>query len=158
MAPGGTAVSPLPAGGSHEANLLPTTNIVMWAYTHMNDPRWTWGNEYLLLRQDPTATTPQKVGTNNIHGWSGYVRNGRFFLKTFAKHDLSKTYPDNGSSTELFTDPHFLEVETLGPLVQLQPGEAVELVERWYLFPEVKTPTNDQDVHDHILPKVKNIL
>ena len=158
MAPGGTAVLPLPSGGSHEANLLPTANIVMWAYTKLNDPRWTWGNEYILLRQDATATSPQKVGTNNMHGWAGYVRNGRFFLKTFAVHDLSKPYPDNGSSTELFTDPHFLEVETLGSLVQLKPGEGVELTEKWYLFPEVKTPTSDQDVIKHILPKVNTIL
>ncbi len=158
MAPGGTAVLPLPPGGSHEDNLLPTADLVMWAYTHLGDPRWTWGNEYILLRQDPEATSPQKIGTNNMHGWAGYVRNGRLFLKTFTPHNSTQTYADNGSSTELFTEARFLEVESLGPLVALQPGETVEYTEKWYLFPDVQTPTNDAEVNEYVMPKIKTIL
>lgn len=159
MAPGGTAVLPLPTGGEHsDDNLLPTANLVMWSYTRLNDPRWTWGNEYILLRQDANATTAQKIGANNVHGWAGYVRNGRFFLKTFAPYDPKQTYPDNGSSTELFTEARFLEVESLGPLVMLQPGKSVEYTEKWYLFPDIQTPTNDAEVNEYVLPKVKAIL
>ena len=158
MATGGTAVLPLPEGGSHEEDLLPVATIVLWPYTRMNDPRWTWGSEYILLHQDTSAEGPQKIGANNMHGWSGYVNNGCFFLKTFPKHDLDLAYADKGSSTELFTDPTFLEVESLGPLVNLQPKAEVEHVEEWYLFPDVETPSNDADVNEHVLPKVKSIL
>lgn len=154
MAPGGTAVFPLPPRGSHDQNLLPTTSLNMWAYTNMADPRWTWGNQYLLLRQDPTATTPQKIGGNNAAGWLGYVWHGRFFLKQFPPHDPQASYPDRNSSAELFTDASILELESLAPLVQLAPGASVSHSESWQLFKDVPEPQNDADVVAHLLPKV----
>lgn len=44
MAPGGTAIFPLPPRGPHPGNLQPTGNLAIWAYTDLSDPRWTWGH------------------------------------------------------------------------------------------------------------------
>ncbi len=154
MAPGGVAIAPLPPRGSHVENLLPTSTLALWAYTNMADSRWTWGERYVLLRQDPQATTPQKAGFAVPDGWVAYARAGQLFVKTFA-YDVTACYPDLGSAVELFTNTRMLEVETLGPLTTLEPGAAVEHVEQWQLFDEVPLPTNDADVRAHILPHVQ---
>ena len=154
MAPGGTAVFPLPAQASHDKNLLPTSTLSLWGYTQMADPRWHWGNKYILLRQDPSMTTPQKVGGHNTAGWLGYIHNGRFFVKRFTSHNPESTYPDLNSSAELYTDAHILELESLAPLVQLAPGATMSHRETWQLFNDVPTPQNDEDVVKHLLPKL----
>lgn len=151
MAPGGTAVLPLPSRGSHENNLLPNTQLILWAYTNMADPRWHWGTQYVLLRQEPGNITPQKAGAFVTDGWVGYARDGRFFLKTFAVQP-DAPHPDIHANVELFTCDFMLEVETLGPLVKLAPGTAVTHTEHWFLFDGVPTPANDADVTAHILP------
>jgi hypothetical protein len=67
---------------------------------------------------------------------------------------LSKTRY-HGCCFETFTNPDMLEVETLGPLVSLEPGAAVEHVEEWSLFKDVPAPTNDAEVDRYVLPKVR---
>lgn len=151
MAAGGTAVLPLPPRGTHADNLLPNTRLSLWAYTDMTDPRWYWGQNYVLLRQQPGNTKPQKVGALVTDGWVGYVRDGRCFLKTFAVQP-DAIYPDGNVNAELFTNQFMLEVETLGPLTELLPGTAVTHTETWHLFEGVPTPTNDHDVATAVVP------
>ncbi len=157
MNTGGTAIIPHPPRGSHEDNLLPANSMTMWAYTDMADPRWTWGTRYILLRQDPQAAHPQKVGVRVPDRWAAYARNGHLFLKTFAYHPAA-TYPDLGCSVEAFTNADMLELETVGPLVTVEPGAAIEHVEHWFLFKDVPTPSSDTDVDAHILPKAQSAL
>ncbi len=64
-----------------------------------------------------------------------------------------RRYPDFGCSVEVFTDADMLELETLGPLVRLEPGMTVEHVEQWLLFRGVPLPSKDTDVDRHLLPK-----
>jgi hypothetical protein len=154
MAPGGKAVIPLPPRGSHAENLQPTSVLVLWAYTDMADPRWTWGTRYIMLRQDPRASAPQKVGVRVLDGWIGYVLNNSLFVKTFT-YAPGAEYPDLGASVETFTDSDMLEAETLGPLVSLEPGAAVEHIEDWWLFKDAPLPMTDADVDKNILPKIK---
>jgi hypothetical protein len=155
MAPGGTAILPLPPRGSHPEDLLPGSTLTLWKYTDMSDPRWTWGRKYILLRQDSARTVnPQKIGAAAPDGWAAYARGGHLFLKTF-RHDPAATYPDRGCSVEVFTNQDMLELETLGPLVALSPGAAVEHVEQWRLFRDVPIPRNDADIDAHIVPLVQ---
>ncbi|MEP7357487.1 MAG: hypothetical protein ABI847_09640, partial [Anaerolineales bacterium] len=118
MAPGGTAIVPLPPRGTHTSNLLPVSSLVMWAYTDLADPRWTWGRRHVLLRSQPGAATPQKVGASVPEGWLAYARAGHLFVKRFSPAP-GLDYPDQGSQVEIFTDNRFLELETLGPLADL---------------------------------------
>jgi hypothetical protein len=157
MAQGGKAIIPLPPRGSHAENLLPANVLTMWAYTDMTDPRWTWGNKYIMLRQDPRNDKPQKLGVMNRDGWAAYANKGQLFVKTFAYHP-GATYPDWGCNAETFTWAAMLELETLGPLVRLEPMTAVEHTENWWLFGDVPMPNSDADIDAQVLPKIKSIL
>ncbi|MGD2050024.1 MAG: hypothetical protein PVH03_11020 [Chloroflexota bacterium] len=157
LASSGVAIVPLPPRGPHPENLRPTSALTLWAYTDMSDPRWTWGRQYLLLHQDPEANTPQKIGLHDSDGWAAYARNGHLFVKTF-DYQQDVAYPDFNSTVEVFTDAQILEVETLGPLVELAPGATAEHVERWFLFRDVPAPEDDVGVEEHVLPKIKAAL
>lgn len=154
MAQGGKAIIPLPPRGSHEEHLAPTNTLTLWAYTDMADPRWGWGSEYVMLRQDPEMERPQKVGAMVPDGWVAHARGGHLFVKRFTYVE-GACYPDFGCSVETFTNADFLELETVAPLVQLQPEASVEYVEHWFLFRDVPMPSDDADVNEHILPQVK---
>ena len=158
MAPGGTAILPLPTRGSHPKDLLPGSSLTLWKYTDMSDPRWAWGRKYILLRQDSSPTvTPQKIGAAVADGWAAYARAGRLFLKTF-RHDPAATYPDRGCSVEVFTNKDMLELETLGPLATLSPGETVEHIEHWWLFGDVPIPRSDADIDASVFPLVQAVI
>jgi hypothetical protein len=153
MASEGVAVLPLPPRGSHPDNLLPTSRLAMWAYTDMTDPRWVWGQKYILLRQDPQKSPPQKIGASVPDGWAAYCRHGHLFIKLFT-FQPDQEYPDLGSSAALFTNGDILEVETLGPLALLSPGQSVDHTEDWFLFDGVAAPADDRDVDRLIIPKL----
>jgi hypothetical protein len=139
MAPGGTAITGFPPRGRHPQNLEATNPLVMWAYTDLSDPRWRFTRKYLTLRQEPNNSDPQKVGSFNRDTWAVYVLNDEAFLKR-AQADPSKAYPDFGCSFETFTNNEFLELETLGPLTRVAPGQTVEQTEHWTLFRHVQLP------------------
>lgn len=153
MAQGGKLVLPQPPRGSHETDLLPVNTMTFWSYTDMADPRWTWGTKYIMLRQDPSAQKPQKIGLMNTQNWMAYINAGNMFLKKFT-YIQGANYPDWGCSCETFTNADMLEVETVAPLYKLEPDQSVEHVEHWFLFKGVETPLTDADVDKNILPKV----
>jgi hypothetical protein len=137
MAQGGMAVTGFPPRGHHPANLEATNPLVMWAYTDLSDPRWKFTKKYLTLRQDPNNSEAQKLGMFNPDTWGAYLLNGEAFVKRTSANPAS-TYTDFGCSFETFTNNEFLEMETLGPMTKVQPGQTVEHVERWGLFKNVK--------------------
>ena len=132
MSQGGRAIFPQEPYRPHPDYLLPARPMVLWHYTDMKDPRWIWGTKYFQLRQDPGATTKQKVGILNAQGWAAYYLRGEVLIKRYG-YDPKATYADHGCNTETFTDPEMLEVETLGPLVKLMPEGKAEHVEHWIL-------------------------
>ncbi len=132
MAPGGVGVAGLPPRVRHEDRLLPANALAMWGYTDLSDPRWKFLPRHILLRQDPSAVTPQKLGLFNERSWVAYQLDGEVFLKR-ATADAAREYPDYGVSVEIFTNGDMLELETLGPLENVAPGGAAEHVEEWSL-------------------------
>jgi hypothetical protein len=137
MAQGGMAITGFPPRGKHPVNLEATNPLTMWAYTDLSDPRWKFTKKYLMLRQDPNNSDAQKLGLFNPDTWAAYLLNGEAFVKR-ATADPGKTYTDFGCSFETFTNNEFLEIETLGPLTKVAPGQTVEHTERWGLFRNVK--------------------
>jgi len=129
----GRAVVPQEPYFSHgPGHLLPIRPIALWEYTKMGDPRWTWGSKYIQLRQDPEAKVSQKIGVLNRQGWAAYVLGGEVFIKKFPFRKDGE-YPDYNTNTQIYTDANILEVETLGPLTTLAPGEQAEHWEEWSL-------------------------
>jgi hypothetical protein len=156
MEGGGTAIIPMPPRGEHPRDLQPASNLTLWAYTDISDSRWVWGRKYILLRQDSNRTDPEKLGAMVTSGWVAYARAGHCLIKTFT-YQPGATYPDMGSSVEVFTNSSMLEVETLGPLTTIPPGGMVEHVEDWFLFDDVLMPENDAEVDASILPLVQQV-
>ncbi|MBA2701116.1 MAG: hypothetical protein H0U58_05355 [Chloroflexi bacterium] len=152
MAPGGRAVFPQEDYRPHPEWLDPARPIVLWRFTDMSDPRWTWGRRYIQLRQDPNATTKQKAGFLNTKGWAAYLLGGDVFIKRF-DHEAGASYPDFGCNTETYADAAMLEVETLGPLVRLLPGEHVDHVERWSLH-KATIGEDETEIDEKLLPVI----
>ncbi len=99
---------------------------------------------------------PQKLGAMVPNGWCASARSGVLFVKRF-QHDANAAYVDWGSTVETFTNHEMIELETLGPLVTLEPGNAVEHVEHWHLFRNVPTPRTEADVDKFVVPKLRKI-
>jgi hypothetical protein len=157
MAPGGTAVTGFPPRGKHPAHLEATNPLVMWAYTDLSDSRWKFTKKYLMLRQDPKNSEPQKLGLFNPDSWAAYILNGEAFVKRTSS-DPAKTYPDFGCSFETFTNNDFLEMETLGPLTKVQPGRTVEQVEHWGLYRHLAlSDWTDEELDRVLLPLVRSV-
>jgi hypothetical protein len=137
MAPGGVGITRFPPRGTHPEDLPPTNPLIMWAFTDLSDPRWTFTKKYLVLRQDPSSASPQKLGLFNEETIGAYLLGSELFVKKYDA-DPSKVYADFGASYETFTNADFLELETLGPLETVAPGATVDHVERWSLHRNVE--------------------
>jgi hypothetical protein len=154
---GGVAIIPIPPRGPHTEFLLPTHSMTMWAYTNMADPRWTWGNKFILLRQDTKDQWPQKFGMSVSDGWAAYAHGGRVFVKQ-AAYIPGAPYPDNGCSMEFFTNSEMLEVESLSPTLTLEPGASAEQTETWTLLKDIPQPNSEADVVANVMPAVQKVV
>ncbi|MBV9265474.1 MAG: hypothetical protein JO061_04820 [Acidobacteriaceae bacterium] len=155
MAPGGRAITGFPPRGRHPINLQATNPLVMWAYTDLSDSRLKFTKKYLILRQDPNNHEAEKVGLFNTNTWVAYVLNNEAFVKQY-RADTSKTYPDFGCSFETFTNNEFLEIETLGFLTKVQPGQSISHLEQWSLHKSIAIPAlTDSELDRVILPLLR---
>jgi hypothetical protein len=132
MKPEGLEIIPQPALGEHPRDLLPNRGVVLWAYTDLSDLRLTLGTKFWLLRQSP-GYPPIKIGLAHRERWIAYVLSDSLFIKTF-EYNPAAFYPDGGCNFETFSDSEMLEIETLGSMVTLNPGEAANHHEIWHLF------------------------
>ncbi len=128
MNPGGTAIVPQEPYKKHADALLPARPLVLWHYTDLSDSRFAIGPKYIRLSTNEKMPEPQKFGVLNKTGWAAYAKNGLLFVKRM-KYEEGATYPDYNSSVEVFTQGGFIEVESLGPLRTLKPGETAEHTE-----------------------------
>jgi hypothetical protein len=63
-------------------------------------------------------------------GWVAHWREGVLFVKR-AHHDEEAAYADMGASGQVYSHVDFTELETLGPLTDLGPGQAAVHREDW---------------------------
>jgi hypothetical protein len=154
MAAGGKEVIPMPQHQTHfsEGN-MGSRIITLWSYTKMNDPRVYWGDKYITLQQDPQIDSTIKFGLSNEDGWAAYFNDGNVFIKRY-NHIPGAKYPDHGVSLETFAIDFMLEIESLSPLVMLQPDDVVHHVEEWELIENVVTPANDEDELDDVAQRI----
>jgi hypothetical protein len=148
---GGEAIFPQEPYRAWSEYLLPARSLVLWHYTDLSDPRWTFSRKYIRLRSDEQLTEPQKIGMTNKQGWAAYWRGQTLFVKR-AVYVEGATYPDHGSNFETFTAGAFLEVETLAPLQRLEPGASATHTERWFLFRNVHPGTTDESLDTVLSP------
>lgn len=151
MDAGGVGILPTPTGDADPYGLLPNRMIALWPYSSMTDPRLTWGSEHILMRQDAAAPGPFKVGVSADDNWLAYANKGMCFMKVY-RFQRGARYPDYGASIEAYTNSDMLELETLGPLVMLEPGQATEHVEHWFLYQDVPAGDTEEWVRQTIRP------
>lgn len=151
---GGTAIVPQEPYKAHQDALLPARPLVLWSYTDLSDPRFAIGPKFMRLSTDTARPAPQKFGVANKVGWAAYARNGLLFVKRM-KYEEGQSYPDYGSSIEVFTQSDFIEVESLGPLRTLKPGESADHTERWSLHRDVKIGKSEQEVEAALKAAIK---
>jgi hypothetical protein len=156
MAPGGAEIIPLPPKTPHPQGLLPNQQMIMWPYTDLGDSRWTWGSQYIVLRQDPNKG-PNKIGLAHKLGWAAYLNGGVAFIKALPYSEGS-AYPDNGCNFETFTNQEFLEIESLAPITRTAPGKTVEHTERWWLLKDVKTDFSEKSIEANVKGKVEALV
>ena len=134
MAAGGRAWLPLLTGPFDAGGFQAQRNIVLWPYTRLADPRLQLADGALEVRTDRpellAIDAPVKVGTSGRRGWVAHWRDGLLLVKR-ARHDEKATYADMGASAQVYANPTNTELETLGPLVDLAPGEGTEHREDW---------------------------
>ena len=147
MAPGGVAVVPQPKPGAHPGqgpgDFAPNRSLVAWPFTDLSDSRFHLGKNYWTVAHDAKKGAT-KIGLHYPTPWAGYHNGSTLFVKRF-EFDPNASYPDRGSNIEIYADEEILELETLGPLVTLKSGAAVEWIEEWELFGDVPAfnPSNE---------------
>lgn len=157
LAPGGRAIIPQEEFRPHPDYLLPARLVVLWHYTDMSDPRWTWGRRYIQLRQDLSRPTKQKIGVLNKQGWAACVMGAEALVKRIAPFDPAAAYPDMGCNVETFTNDEILELETLGPLVRLEPGASTTLSESWLFARGLACDFSDDGLDAALLPLAQTL-
>jgi hypothetical protein len=69
------------------------------------------------------------------------------FHKEFDTPQAGKQYPDLNSNVEVYCGDEFIELETLGPLQQLEPGQSLSHREVWSLYTDIgDVPANIEGV------------
>jgi hypothetical protein len=154
LAPGGRAIVPQEPYGEGDEFLLPARPLALWQFTRMNDPRWRWGAQYIQATHDSAQTSEQKIGVLNKQGWTAYYLNGEVLIKKFV-YDAYATYPDFGCNEEIYFNGKFLEIETLGPMIKMAPGDSVEHTEHW-LLTKSTMDDSEESIDAKLLPLVRS--
>ena len=144
MAPGGSGYLPLPTGIADGSPFLPNRSLVLWHYTDVDSPYLELSNDQVRI-DTGAVEAPLKIGAPNPVGWLAYWREGTIFAK-WAAYDAQAAYFDLGASSQCFANQDFLELETLGPRVNLAPQAAVTHGESWQIVTDVPRPMNRADL------------
>lgn len=162
MAPGGLEIVPLPAKRPHPGafsqarsaqEFWANQRLILWPFFDFTDARLRLGRRFITLRQDPKAAGPIKFGLAHVEGWVAYLNQGTLFVK-WVPYQEDVGYPDHGCNFETFCNADMLEIESLGPLQTLQPGQRMELTETWELFSNVSPVASEEEIERHIQPLV----
>ncbi|MCE5198896.1 MAG: DUF4380 domain-containing protein [Armatimonadota bacterium] len=87
-----------------------------------------------------------KIGADTDGTWLLWLKDNLAYIKSFSPMAKSAQYPHSGCSVEVYADPTYpyMEMELLGPIRKLRPGERAELVERWSII-ELSQPIGDEN-------------
>ena len=135
---GGTVILPQAVGNTDPAGLLSNRLLVLWPYTKLHDARLMLDDDFIMLKATP-ALPPCKIGYYNPHGWSAYRLGNTLFVKRIDSGS-AQIFPDHGCNAETYCNDQFVELESLGPVVNLLPGEKVSHQESWELYEGIDQP------------------
>ena len=123
---GGMAILPQSVD---DTGLLPNRNLVLWPYSRLGDERLELHDDLILIHGNPAAQA-FKIGYYNPHGWIAYTLEDVLLVKRFATED-ALVHPDKGCNAEVYVRDTFLELESLGYMRKVEPGESMLYDENW---------------------------
>jgi hypothetical protein len=85
-----------------------------------------------LLKLNPIIQNHQKIGAD-ADGWIAGLVDNVLLVERFHYHE-GTTYPDGGTSTTIYSNVEFAELECLSPEKVLKPGEAIKHTIYWKLY------------------------
>lgn len=126
---GGTAYAPLLPAQMPKS--LCRRSMVFWNTTDPGDPRISFAGNRIIGRY---MDIPDyfKMGAYIAQGIATFENKGQRFTVHFGAQEGAQ-YPDKGCNFELYMNRYFTELESLGPVRRLQPGEYVTHEEMWHL-------------------------
>jgi hypothetical protein len=125
-------VAHLPMAPMEPEALIPTRSIVLWPYTLLADPRLRIVDDGVTLDASVDGGGARlKIGVPNAVGQVDYTRDGWRFTKHVTPGGAPAGGLDLGATMQAFADGRCAEIETLGELRRLAPGDAVEHHELW---------------------------
>jgi hypothetical protein len=144
------AITAFPLGGIGILPQCPTkTNsnndtlnrvIALWPNTRLGDGRLEIGDDLVLVRSDPALSAdrsvravPLRVGLLNRRGWVAYLRGETLFVKRFTPQS-GLPHADAATNVAAALSDHFIELETIAPLVKLAPGQSATHREIWEVY------------------------
>lgn len=143
MNPNGYAIMPQNEG----SDIFVSNRVyVYWPFTRLHDPRFYMDDSFMTVQQDPSLKYPFKMGYNNTQGWMSYVIGDTVLSKRYV-HDPKAVYPDNGSSSQIYSCKDFLELTVQSPMYRISPEETVKHVENFSLSHTQKPekPKNNEE-------------
>ncbi|MFL7814160.1 MAG: hypothetical protein AB8I40_10845 [Anaerolineales bacterium] len=146
LQPGGVGLLPLFAGEKGLHGTAPDRQLIVWPYTDLESPYLQITNEGVFIRAQ-VAEGMLKIGAPNPAGWLAYSQNETLFVKRSVYLE-GKEYPDRGASHQIYCDPGTIELETVGPLVKLAPGDSTDHQETWNVYKDGNWPSAIRDLFD----------
>ena len=134
LAGGGTAETFY--GGGIKSDMQPGRVLSFWGDTSLADPRLTITKDQIIAKHMPLPDY-FKLGMYCSAGKAILHNRGQRLEITFDAPSMD-VLPDGGCNFELYMCSRFMELETLGAVKTIAPGESVCHWERWNLTPETE--------------------
>lgn len=109
----------------------PRRVVSLWGQTSMADPRLTFEPDCIRAQYKPLEEY-FKMGVYCLEGYAVLESKGQRLTIGFDAPPL-ESLPDRGCNFELYMHKLFLEMETLGPIQHLEPGQSASHRETWKL-------------------------
>jgi len=145
MRTGGEAILPLQLEQDDPYGLWPNRQLAFWPYTDIKSEHLVMANRAVIVKAMMT-TGALKIGAPNPIGWIAY----RFEKTLFVKRSVyrpNQDYLDRQSSSQIYCNPSVIELETLGPIVNLATGESTRHLETWQIYHEGEWPKEVLDLY-----------
>lgn len=160
MRPGGRAFVPLDVGPLAAFDAV--RRIIVWSYARLDDPRYRVGGRLIEIDSRVAAESPamavaagggredaasvrtadeSKIGVDTSAGWAAYHLDGTLFVSDADVDPGPRA--DGGATVEVYSSREFIEIEHLGTLTALAPGDEATLREGWWLVDDVAVPPFD---------------
>jgi len=116
-------------------------------YANATSRQWRPAADHFVVEP---AGERGKVSLYTDRGWLALLRPDSTFIKRLPEVAPQNACPDGGCNAEVFVGPDYIELETLGLLTTLAPGQEVLHVERWHLLRETFRPEDWAAIETHL--------